>query len=305
MPTVMSRMTDVRSRTLVAGLAFSLALASAPVLAGPAAPSVTAVEPGAGEPTPPPSPPSTPAPPASPPPANPPPPYPPPGYGYPPPPYPPPGYGYPPPGYGYPPPGYGHPPPGYPGRDPRQAAPRSGAKTHDGFFIRMALGLCLLRTNGNGAGTSVELDGVGAALSVAIGGALNRHLILFGEVLSASTDNRKVIVDGVGMGAASGQSKVGALGAGVASYLSSNLYFSGTFLFPQITASGTDTAIGSGDTKFGLGLEAMIGKEWWVSANWGLGVGGQILYARADGGSVASVAWRAWGATLVGSATFN
>jgi hypothetical protein len=169
----------------------------------------------------------------------------------------------------------------------------------------MTLGVCLLRASGEGGGTSVRITGAGGTLSVAIGGALNQHLVLFGEVLSASGDKRSVVVDGVSVDANSGQIKIAALGGGVAYYLASNLYFSGSLLVPQIQPNVIEASIGGGQDKFGLGLEAMIGKEWWVSSNWGLGLAVQVLYARSTEDRVPSSTWQAWGATLVGSATFN
>ncbi|HEY4186650.1 MAG TPA: hypothetical protein VGP07_16350 [Polyangia bacterium] len=30
---------------------------------------------------------------------------------------------------------------------------------------------------------------------------------------------------------------------------------------------------------FGLGFQGMVGKEWWVSSEWGLGVAAEVIFA--------------------------
>ena len=59
------------------------------------------------------------------------------------------------------------------------------------------------------------------------------------------------------------------------------------------------------------GLSLVIGKEWWASDNWGLGVAGQIYMARMKDrvpegfpGAEAPT-WRALGLNLLFTASFN
>jgi hypothetical protein len=65
-----------------------------------------------------------------------------------------------------------------------------------------------------------------------------------------------------------------------------------------------------GDTEFGPGLSLVLGKEWWVSDNWGLGLAGQLYAARMKDRQPAFVGsetptWRALGLNLLFSASFN
>ena len=64
------------------------------------------------------------------------------------------------------------------------------------------------------------------------------------------------------------------------------------------------------DTEYGPGLSLVVGKEWWVSDNWGLGVAAQLYAARMKdrepavaGGDAPT--WRALGLNLLFSASFN
>jgi hypothetical protein len=66
------------------------------------------------------------------------------------------------------------------------------------------------------------------------------------------------------------------IGPGIAYYLEpANLYFSGTLAFSQVSQS-TDSSSSDDNstslTDMGLGMALTVGKEWWVSQNWGLGV---------------------------------
>jgi hypothetical protein len=65
-----------------------------------------------------------------------------------------------------------------------------------------------------------------------------------------------------------------------------NLYIGGAIGFAGIEAvveeRGRDDVRSNG--KVGAGLDLDIGKEWWVSANWGLGVAARLSIASVPGG---------------------
>ena len=63
-------------------------------------------------------------------------------------------------------------------------------------------------------------------------------------------------------------------------------------------------------SKTGLALEALFGKEWWVSDNWGLGLSGQVILGRMQGKDVDMTllevpTWTAKAFSLLFSATYN
>jgi hypothetical protein len=276
----------------------------------PAAPPATA----APQPA---APPATAAPqPAAPPAAGAPQPYapPPPGYAYPPP-----GYGYPPPGYAYPPPGYAYPPPGYAYPPPGYAAPRAavvkrpGTKTHDGFYLRMHFGIGYGAMSASDGPQIAKFSGSDISFGLSGGLALTDNLVLYGTFLSTGIINPTAQVGGAVINNPNVDIQYFALGGGLAYYLEPmNLYFSGALLANQIdlndTSGGTKTQLT--ETQFGVGFQGIVGKEWWVSDNWGLGLAGELVYGQMKDKhdtfqSGHPPTWSAASFALLFSATYN
>lgn len=234
--------------------------------------------------------------------------------GYQPPPayYPPPGYArspgyYPPPGYA-PPPGY-YPPPGYTPYYSQQALVLPpGHHLHDGFYMRLTMGLGILNAKYSQNGQDTTISGGGLAMAFALGGAVTPNLILFGEVIvtgamDASQDNNDTYQQ-----YGENVTLLG-IGPGVAYYLEpSNIYFSGTLAFSQVSASRVTSSSDSNDsadlTDLGVGASFMFGKEWWVSHDWGLGVAGLVHLASMKMKYVDS-RMTATAISVLFSATFN
>jgi len=100
------------------------------------------------------------------------------------------------------------------------------------------------------------------------------------------------------------------IGPGVAYYfLPGNLYLSGSLLFSQLSESDNGSSNNSSNnsidlTNMGIGASFMVGKEWWVSTDWGLGVAGML--------HLASMKMKDWDArataeaiSILFSATYN
>jgi hypothetical protein len=264
--------------------------------------------------------PAAPAPAAAPPPGSPPP-------GYPPPGYPPPGYapppGYPPSGYapapGYPPPGYA-PAPGYgaPGYAPPQHV--AGSHEHDGFYLRLHIGPGYTHMSANSTGNDIVISGTSGAFGLAMGGAVTGNLILFGTFTFASISNPNIKVNGMSTDAnglpfstGGGTADSFGIGAGAAYYIEpTNLYLSGSLLANQLQINDSNGS-SVGQTNFGVGFEGLVGKEWWVSDNWGLGVAAQFLWAsmkdKADATGLVTTGdtptWTSAAFSLLFSATYN
>jgi hypothetical protein len=276
----MTRAPGAKGLSVIAAVWASIASGSTHAQGAAASPDAAA-PPASEAPAPAAPPPPPAAPPTAPSPAPPPPP---PGYGYPPP-----GYGYPPPGYGYPPPGYGYPPPGYAYSPPRAYAyppvvPVFGSHTHDGFYLRLHLGPDYTAMSSGPAavigGSSMEVSGPGVGFGVAVGGALTTDFVLYGTMVISSASNPTVKIDGMSLGSGSGDMDLVGLGGGAAYYIEpTNLYVAGSILLANLQITDSNgKKIGESDS--GLGLEGLVGKEWWVSDQWGLGVAAQVLWAR-------------------------
>ena len=235
----------------------------------------------------------------------------PPANGYPPPAaYPPPG-GYPPPGYP-PPPAY--PAPGYPpGRyypAPYAQARAPGAENHDGVYLRLQLGIGYTSMSASMNGTDVSVAGAGPGFGIAVGGAVNSHLIIYGTVIDSEASDPEVKVNGQSQGSTNNGTSAGVvgIGAGLAYYLDSNLFFAGSLLASRLVVDDSN-GNSLGKSEWGFTFEGLLGKEWWVSDNWGLGVSGQLLLgAMKDHATIAGEAVPTWtlaAFSVLFSATYN
>jgi hypothetical protein len=96
------------------------------------------------------------------------------------------------------------------------------------------------------------------------------------------------------------------LGVGATYYLQPfNLYVSGALATLQVSISdANDNEVYA--SKFGFGAQAIVGKEWWVSSEWGLGVAFEIIgAAHMRDKDDSSVTWAGRAFSLLFSATYN
>lgn len=200
--------------------------------------------------------------------------------------------------------GYG-PQPGY------YPAPAYGSSygyhQHDGFYMRVYAGLGYFSASETYAGATDTYSGLGATYGAAFGGAIAPNLILYGEFLGTSVTNASLSYGGQAPDYSGLDLTMFGFGPGVAYYLEPvNLYFSGTLTFTEISFSNTNTAVPLDSTNLGIGLSFMVGKEWWVTRDWGIGIAGQIHVATM-GDTVSGYDTRMRAATfsMLFSATYN
>ena len=160
--------------------------------------------------------------------------------------------------------------------------PSPGYHKHDGFYMRLTSGVGYLQTRAFPFGKPETVSGSGLAMDLAFGGAVGRNVIIFMELSVASTSNPKVEwADGAYSTPSMWVALVG-FGPGVAYYFAPlNLYLSGALLFPQVQANDhSANSLKNGDwTDTGVGTSLLLGKEWWISADWALGATGMLQYA--------------------------
>jgi len=149
-----------------------------------------------------------------------------------------------------------------------------GFHKHDGFFLSLNIGLAAGGINlamENTFPEEIKFSGAGSAIEFKIGGALKENLLLHADVSSRVIGSPNVSVDGK---EGTTSNKVSAndqvIGVGLTYYfMPYNMFLQG--------------GIGSGkfglvidDEKYesenGLSFSVKVGKEWWVSKNWGLGI---------------------------------
>lgn len=151
----------------------------------------------------------------------------------------------------------------------------AASQTHDGFFIRLAPGLGVSSFSEKLGGDKIELDGMSGLFNFAIGGAIAENLILQLDISSLNISDPDVTFNGQDQGSLDGDSSTSLVGVGLTYYFPSNFYLTGAV---GVAKSKIETNGQTGETDSGYGINLMVGKEWWVSENWGLGVAGQLLY---------------------------
>jgi hypothetical protein len=177
------------------------------------------------------------------------------------------------------------------------AAADDKAEAHDGFFLRLAPGGGLLVANGANEPKATRQIGWAMGLHFEVGGCPIENLVVAGQF---SFDM------GFGTDAAYPMLMQGFVGLTVKWYfMPANVYLGGGL---GVATGGALEFHLFGDDKghdaiagAGVGVQAQVGKEWWVSERWGVGLGLKATYGRI----VRDRPGDLFGATLFLSASFN
>jgi hypothetical protein len=181
---------------------------------------------------------------------------------------------------GPPPPAYA-PPPVYPvrGPNPDPDVPGSvrgpGAQTHDGFYLRLQTGFGYTRLSTNTMGSNLSIAGLDESFGIALGGAINPHVIIYGTLIGSPIRNPKsknngplssAVSDGMLSGTVTvgGYGDAGAVGfgAGAAYYLYANVFFAGSLLASRLFVEGVNGGVVAKSDwgfTFGTGRQGMVG----------------------------------------------
>lgn len=150
---------------------------------------------------------------------------------------------------------------------------QDGFHEHDGFYLSLSPGFGggdFQETHFIGNST-LEMSGGTSNLDLKIGGTVVRNkLIVSGDFIGVRMLSPKTTVGSFDLGRDDGEGQQGLLGLGVTYYfMPVNLFLSGTLGVGGFTYVTSDTTY---HTDRGPGFQFKVGKEWWVSKNWGLGV---------------------------------
>lgn len=181
---------------------------------------------------------------------------------------------------------------------PALASIMDGAPKHDGFFLRFHTGPASLDISLKNSPTSI--GGGGGIFSFALGGAVAENLILFGEMTNILVLDPTVTLDNKDFQTRNASAGVTAIGPGLSYYfMPINIYLSGTLLFAR---TRLEDEVSTASSEYGVGAKLALGKEWWVSTNWGLGLAGSATFAQMPDGAD-TVTSSSYG--LMFSATYN
>lgn len=209
--------------------------------------------------------------------------------------------------YGYPaypayPPSYAHGGYGYPPPPPESM---QGYHVHDGFYLRVQTGIGFASLGSTTAGVKTTMGGGGLAFGAAAGGVIAHNLILYGALFETDTVNPDVQVGGTSMASPIGHIAMQGIGPGIAYYFGPiNLYLSGTLALSRFwTYDGNGSRLDT--SKIGLSFELQVGKEWWVSRDWGLGIAARLGLGSMKDQNNPDLTWSAGAFSLLFSATYN
>ena len=193
--------------------------------------------------------------------------------------------------------------------------PSPGAYSHDGFYLRLAIGFGGAGLAGHNHVRSdvdeTRLSGFGFGTSIGIGGALAENVILNADLFHATIFDPSVRVDGHHVGDANdvgGELGIGedvdlvGLGIGVTYYIMpANVYLAGSAGFGQAVFTGHRGDRAGSD--IGIAGNLMVGKEWWVGNDWGLGIAGQAILLGAHDDILGRI--NGFALNVMFSATYN
>lgn len=187
-----------------------------------------------------------------------------------------------------------------------RAAMNNSNNRHLGFFLRPDLGLGYLSASETAGSTDVSISGLAGTFGLDIGGAFVEDWIIGVHVYDAVATNPTVSVGSRSGTAQNASLSMLAIGPSLTHYFQpTNVYFTFT---PAVTTMTTTRSSGaSNNTDIGFGAKVAIGKEWWVSEHWGLGLNTHAAFS-TNGDPIAaggSNTLSAWSFGLAFSATYN
>lgn len=192
----------------------------------------------------------------------------------------------------------------------RPRNPNAGRRHDPGhFFMRLSGGFGFSNATFDDAGETT-LSGFGGMGSFKFGATIARNVALGVDLFGLNMFEPTVSQNGDDLGNAEGtRASVGAIGLGGTFYIMpANLYIAasagvglGTIEFRDRIGGILITA--EEDSRPGFAANVMIGKEWWVSRKWGIGLAGQLVFASLETDD--DVGLGVFGVGLLFSATMN
>lgn len=166
-------------------------------------------------------------------------------------------------------------------------------RRHSGFYLRMQPSVSGVAGTLTDPSQTTPFGGFGGGLDVAVGGNVGGNVILFGELTGLVMGLRFDFDDGTALGRSRGEQETvgtsGGIGIGAQGYIMpANVYIAGSLgLAGASFFTDEDDLDETIDSKTGFYLKLSVGKEWWISRRWAMGISGVVSYRRfkveADG----------------------
>ncbi|HYR19933.1 MAG TPA: hypothetical protein VEQ15_10600 [Myxococcales bacterium] len=186
---------------------------------------------------------------------------------------------------------------------PYQPQPRTGYDStyqkHFGFYLRPDLGFGYMSSTESG----ITISGFSGLGGVAIGGAIRENSILAVHIIDAVAQNPSVSSGGSSSSTTDTSLLLWGIGPQYTHYfMPANVYLSTTLALTRLHISSGGR---SEDSNWGVGTRIALGKEWWVSDHWGLGVAGHISFSSNQDPVASNNTLTTWAFGAAFSATYN
>jgi len=150
--------------------------------------------------------------------------------------------------------------------------------THKGFYLSTSLGIVGGSINSEIPNAiKSKYSGTGMNFDIKLGGAIKENLILHATIISSAVAGPTIKVGNAPNVDAPSDFTIAEamIGAGLTYYIMpENIFISGSLGIGQFTVADDND---SATTDKGFSMQLKVGKEWWVSTNWGLGISASYM----------------------------
>lgn len=164
---------------------------------------------------------------------------------------------------------------------------RRGSREHEGFFLRLTVGVGAVLNGYREAvdgydASDVTTRALAGLFSASVGGRVVGNLMVHGDFMASAYGAAKRRIDGTTDARDRIDGSLGLLGAGVTYYfMPTNAYLTGVLGIARFAErrDGEDAIL----SNTGVGMALLIGKEWWVgrSGEWGMGGALRTMFVSA------------------------
>jgi len=172
-----------------------------------------------------------------------------------------------------------------------------GAETHDGFYLRFALGFGTLHMERKGEGQTdfgafqgkSEIDGGVAVSEISVGGTPGGGFVVAGTFLSYRLPETTIKYENGVEEELGGPLNMIVLGGGVDWYPSptGGFHFGGLLGFAVAVGDAPSTSPFENIGGLGGALSISVGYDWWIGDEWSIGVLGRATGAGVHGEATA------------------
>ncbi len=174
---------------------------------------------------------------------------------------------------------------------------------HRGLLLRPDLGFGYMAISEPTSQGDLKLSGVAAFFGVAIGGAVSEDVAVAFHLYDGVISNPTATLAGQATSTSGTTAVMVGFGPELTYYFTpSNVYLSATLAVTRLSLEVNGT---KADSNYGFGAQLGVGKEWWVSDHWGLGLVGRLSLSSNEDQGTNAPTLSTWGLGLAFSATYN